>query len=168
MRRLKPEVDQGVQIAGCHEVDVTAFAPVAAVGTTERYVLFATEADAAVAAVAGFDADANFVNEFHGATWKSPGVGASAGVKRGRIRCAAAGAAHASDGLSGDHADEFALFGTAYPEHDVTVGGREDRMISAQSDVLPGMETRSALPNDDVTGADEFAAVTLDPQPLRL
>ena len=47
------------------EPDVAAVAAVAAVRAAERDELLATEADAAVAAIAGNDLDFCFVDEFH-------------------------------------------------------------------------------------------------------
>jgi hypothetical protein len=58
-------MDEGVvALRGLHE-DVAATAAVAAGGTAARDELFAAEGHAAVAAVAGFDANFGFVEE-HG------------------------------------------------------------------------------------------------------
>ncbi len=68
---VEAEVDEGVVgERGAHE-DVAAVAAVAAGGTAAGDELFAAEGHGAVAAVAGFDSDAGFVDEHRG--WWSSG-----------------------------------------------------------------------------------------------
>ena len=61
-------VDQGVDVAIGHDIDVTASPAIAAVGAAEGDEFLATEADATAAAVAGGHIDGGFINEFHGAS----------------------------------------------------------------------------------------------------
>lgn len=77
------EVGQGVEVGVGHGIDAAAVAAVTTVRAPERDEFFAAKAHAAVAAIAGFDADTDFINEFHDAlsvnggdagwTQKSPG-----------------------------------------------------------------------------------------------
>ena len=69
---MKTEIDQGVQIGGGHQIDAAAIPAVAPVGSAKGDVFFPPEADAAVAAVAGFDSNSRFVNKFHGVLTKNP------------------------------------------------------------------------------------------------
>ncbi len=62
---VEAEIRQGIQVDVGHRIDIAAVAAVAAVGAAERNGALAAEADTAVAAVAGFDTDGSFVNEFH-------------------------------------------------------------------------------------------------------
>src|SRR5437660_193028 len=59
--------DEGIDVPVGDRVDAAAAAAVPAIGPSARHVLFAPEAHDAVAAVAGVDLDARFVDEFHGA-----------------------------------------------------------------------------------------------------
>ena len=52
-----------------NQPDRATAAAIAAIGAAERDELLATEADAAVAAVAGMDFDDRFVDEFHRGQW---------------------------------------------------------------------------------------------------
>ena len=61
----KAIVDQGVDVAVGHGVDAAAAPAIAAVRSASGDVFFASEAGGAIAAVAGFDLDFCFVNEFH-------------------------------------------------------------------------------------------------------
>ncbi len=60
------EVDEGVVAEGAAHEDVAAVAAVAAGGTAAGDEFFAAEGHGAVAAVAGFDADAGFIDEHLG------------------------------------------------------------------------------------------------------
>jgi len=59
--------DEGIDVSVGHRIDAAAAAAVPAIGPSARHVLFAPEAHDAVAAIAGVDLDARFVDEFHGA-----------------------------------------------------------------------------------------------------
>ena len=59
--------DQRIDVSVGDRVDAAAAAAVPAIRPSARHVLFAPEAHDAVAAVAGVDLDARFVDEFHGA-----------------------------------------------------------------------------------------------------
>src|SRR5258708_98111 len=59
--------DKGFEVSGGDGVDAPGAAAVRAIGPSARHVLFAPEANDAVAAIAGVDLDARFVDEFHGA-----------------------------------------------------------------------------------------------------
>ena len=59
--RIKPEMKQRVVVLARHQHDVTAASAVTAAGTAARDILLAPEGHAAVAAVAGFDGNINFV-----------------------------------------------------------------------------------------------------------
>src|SRR5437773_8071131 len=60
-------LDEGIDVSVGDRIDAAAAAAVPAVRPSARYVLFAPEAHDAVAALAGVDLDARFVDEFHGA-----------------------------------------------------------------------------------------------------
>jgi len=66
-------VNQGVQARVGQRVHMAAAAAVAAVGTTELFVLFMPERDAAVPAITRGDVDVGFVNELHGSSSLSEG-----------------------------------------------------------------------------------------------
>ncbi len=69
------EMDEGVvALAGLHD-DVAATAAVAARGPAAGHELFAAEGHAAVAAVAGFDANFGFVDEHGGSGFRGQGSG---------------------------------------------------------------------------------------------
>jgi hypothetical protein len=57
------EVEKGVVVRAGDEDDIAAVAAVASGRTTSGHVFFAAEREAAVASVAGFDFDADFVDE---------------------------------------------------------------------------------------------------------
>src|SRR3546814_5138144 len=59
------KVGEGIQVGVGDRPDAAAVAAVTAVRTTERHVLEAQDANAAVAALAAFDADNGFVNQLH-------------------------------------------------------------------------------------------------------
>src|SRR5690606_18156071 len=59
-------IDQGVDVAIGHHIDVPAPPAVAAIGAAEGDEFFATEADAAIAAIACGHVNGGFVNKFHG------------------------------------------------------------------------------------------------------
>src|ERR1044071_6762033 len=65
IKPLIAEIEQRREIGIGHRDDVAAGAPVAAVGPAARDVFFAAKAHAAASAVAGFDLDFDFVDEFH-------------------------------------------------------------------------------------------------------
>ena len=60
------EVHQGVEVPlSAEQIDAAAMAAVSAIRSTLGNVFFPTEADAAVAAVAGIDLDGGLIDEFH-------------------------------------------------------------------------------------------------------
>ena len=63
---MEPEVDEGVVVRVGDQVDRSAGAAIAAVGTAARDELLAAEAEAAAAAVPRLDVDVDFVNEHSG------------------------------------------------------------------------------------------------------
>ena len=70
-------IDQSIEFRVGAQVNAAPVAAIAPVGAPKRDVFLAAEADAAVAAIAGFDADDHFIDEFHGVlrgpwTKKSP------------------------------------------------------------------------------------------------
>ena len=60
------EIDQRVEVLVGDQPDAAAVAAIATVRAAERNEFLATEAHAAVAAVAGLYVDLGFVDEFHG------------------------------------------------------------------------------------------------------
>src|SRR5690606_39217919 len=65
-------VDQGVEIGVGDQDHVATVATVATVGAAAGHIFFPPKAQAAVAALAGMDADGCFIDEFHG--WTDAGV----------------------------------------------------------------------------------------------
>src|SRR5688572_6475325 len=63
---LVAEVDEGIEVLVGLDPDIATIAAITAVRAAERDELLATEANAAVAAVACGDRDFCFVDEFHG------------------------------------------------------------------------------------------------------
>ena len=59
------EVGQSIEVGVGHGINAAAIAAITAVRATEGDELFAAKAHAAIAAIAGFDADSDFINEFH-------------------------------------------------------------------------------------------------------
>jgi len=51
---------------------------------------------------------------------------------------------------------------------DMAVGGGEQRVITAQTDIFAGMNPRAQLPHDNVAGFHRLAAEALDAPPLSL
>ena len=66
MRRLKPEVDQGVEVGVCNGKHVAASATIATVGAAKLFVLLMAKRDTAVPPIASGNVDIGFVYEFHG------------------------------------------------------------------------------------------------------
>jgi hypothetical protein len=64
--RMEAKVHEGVEAGGADQEDAAAIAAIPAIGAPEGYVFFAAKADAAIAAIACFDPDICFVDEFHG------------------------------------------------------------------------------------------------------
>ena len=62
-------IDQRIDVAVGDDVDAATLAAVAAVRAAHRDVFFAAEGGDAVTAVAGFDVDFGFVDEFHGVSF---------------------------------------------------------------------------------------------------
>ncbi len=70
-------IDQSIEFRVGAQVNAAPVAAIAPVGATKRDVFLAAEADTAVAAIAGLDADDHFIDKFHGVlrgpwTKKSP------------------------------------------------------------------------------------------------
>jgi len=57
------EGEQGVQLFRTAQIDVTALSPVSTTGTTSGDVFLASECQAAVSAITGFDEDLRVINE---------------------------------------------------------------------------------------------------------
>ncbi len=76
---LVAEVDEGIEAALGDQRDVSAAPAIAPIGSAEGDEFLAAEADRAVAAVAGADGDAHFINEFHRKTPRRR-------VRRGALR----------------------------------------------------------------------------------
>ena len=53
-------------------------------------------------------------------------------------------------------------------EADLAVDLRKQRVILAEPDVEPGLETPSLLPHEDRPASDEIAVVALDAETLRI
>jgi len=69
--------------------------------------------------------------------------------------------------VSSDNVYELAEAPTAL-ETDVTVNPREQSVILASANVEPGLEGCTPLANQDRSGRDELAVVTLDSETLGL
>jgi hypothetical protein len=69
--------------------------------------------------------------------------------------------------LEGDHPNAFAAVPDGL-EIDEPIDGRKQGMVSPDPHVITGLDFRPALAYKDVSGADEFAAEFLDPQPFRI
>jgi len=61
-----------------------------------------------------------------------------------------------------DDADELAVARTFLLELDVPFFLREQRVVTADTDVHTGVEPRTALPNDDIASDNFLAAVDFD------
>src|SRR5690606_10590472 len=77
---LVAEVHQRIEVLVGHQPDAAAVAAVASVRSSHGHELLPPEAHAAVAAVAGDDADFGFVDEFHGGKSREWGMGNGEGV----------------------------------------------------------------------------------------
>jgi hypothetical protein len=64
--RVKSEINQSIQVFGGNQKNTAAIPAIAPVRPTEWNVFFTPEPDAAIAAIASFNPDFSFVNEFHG------------------------------------------------------------------------------------------------------
>ena len=59
------KIDQRVDVAITNQIDTTTIASVATIGSAPRNIFFATETQAAVAAISGNDFYFYFIDEFH-------------------------------------------------------------------------------------------------------
>src|SRR5690606_22616699 len=168
--RLVAEVDERAQARIDLQDDVAALAAVAAVRPAHRYELFTPEADAAVAAVAGFHVDARFVvkqGPFPALKNKRrlPAAGTALclflRIHDARPRV---GASRRGDRL-GVHADPLAVAAHRLKLH-VAVDLRVQREVLPHPHVHAGMNLGAALAHDNAAGRHQLAAVTLDAQPL--
>src|SRR5699024_9442663 len=64
--------------------------------------------------------------------------------------------------------DELAALGSTGRELDLGVDEREQRVVSAESDAVAGMDPGAALTHDDVACLDGLAAVDLDAKVFRI
>jgi hypothetical protein len=138
---LVVEIEQGGDGGIRFEEDAAPVTAVASVGAAARHELLTPEADAARTPVAALDEDVDLVDEH----------------QRTRERRALSG------GLLGD-ADVLVV--ALALEANVTVGGREQRVVGAQAHVDPRLEAGAPLAHDDAARRDELPAEALDAQPL--
>ncbi len=73
------------------------------------------------------------------------------------MRAIPVGGRRAGDSLAGNYTHKLAILRAFLLELDVPVFLREQRVIAADADVPARMNTRAALPNDDIAG-DHFLA----------
>ena len=163
-RALDPKVGQRVDALRRAQVHAAAEAAVAAVGPTERHELFAPEAEAAAATVAGLDSHLRFVDEFHGGSLapgdsppetKTPARGpGSGGTARGavysvttltKVRCSAPFFANVTLPVTSANS----VWSVPTPTF-----GRRVR--------------RTALPDQDVAGQHLLTAEALDAEAFRM
>ena len=127
-------------LAGDHG-HVAAMPAVAAAGTTARDEFLAAEGHAAVAAIARFYVDFYFVDEQR---------------------------AEACPGLfRGADTDELAQPAPVTELYNAADLG-ENRVVFADAGIFTGLETRSALPDDDGSAGHQLAAKHLHAQTLRI
>jgi hypothetical protein len=69
--------------------------------------------------------------------------------------------------LSGDDAYEFAIPGPFYLKYHLTIGGGEEGVVMATTDIFPGVKTGATLTHDDVTGDNLLAAENLHAKAFR-
>src|SRR5438270_282908 len=129
-----------------HDDHVAAPAAVAAVGPTLRDVLLAPEAQPAVAAAAGLDANLGSIMEHS----RGP---------RADVRPATS-----PSGL----VDVYEAALAAPPELHAAVAQREDRVVAAEARPRAGAEPRAALAHDDRPGAHLLAGEDLHAEHLRV
>lgn len=67
-----------------------------------------------------------------------------------------------------ENANEFTLAGAAANEFDLAVGDGEQRVVSADADILAGVNARAALAYQNMAGLDGLAAEALYAQTLAL
>jgi hypothetical protein len=59
------KVDKRIEVSICHRPDTAAASAIAAIGSAQRDIFFATERSRAIAAIAGKDLYLGFVKKFH-------------------------------------------------------------------------------------------------------
>jgi hypothetical protein len=62
---MKTKIHQGIHVFRGDQVNATAIAAITTVRPPQRNVFFPPETYAAVSAIASFNANFNFINEFH-------------------------------------------------------------------------------------------------------
>ncbi|KAG1271921.1 hypothetical protein G6F65_012074 [Rhizopus arrhizus] len=160
------EVDQGVQVFVGADVHAAARTAVAAVRAAERNELLATEANAAVAAVAGEHFDFCFVYQFH-CFDACDGRGICA-VALNHSHAEARVPSMPGSGVGRDDADGATLLGALDRELHLAVHEGEQGVVTAQAHAGTRVELGAALTHDDVAGFDGLAAEDLDAQVLRV
>src|SRR5207247_1571470 len=147
-------LDEGIDVSIGDRIDAAAAAAVPAVRPSARYVLFAPEAHDAVAAIAGVDLDARFVDEFHGACGNKKPYRVDRAFGKSSLL------------LSRDHADRLFVVRAPEAELDLAVHLCEKGMVLPDPDVVPGVNASTALANDDAARGYDLAAVAFDAETL--
>src|SRR5690606_824090 len=157
--RLKTKIHQGIEAVIGNQPDAAAVTAVATVGTAPLDKLFPVKVHAAIAAIAGFDHDFCFINEFHGlnsthkkALHETGLFDSGADMLRNRSGVCCLGSHYTYKGP---------VLWAFYLELHGAMGFREQGMILAQPYVFAGVETGATLTYQNVASQYFLTAVTL-------
>src|SRR5262249_40907746 len=152
------QVVERVQPVGGDDVDRSAASAVAARRAAFGDIFLAAKGDTSVAAVAGFHADGRLIDEHpdYFTAKRLPGVLWSTGFSRSsRLKpvIRAEAGAPLLDRRDADEAAALALVGVL----DDAVDLRVERVVAADTDILPGVEMSSALANQNRAAGNKLA-----------
>ncbi len=157
-----PEVRESIQGSIGNQVNAATVAAVAAIRPASFDVFLATEAQAAVTAIARLYTDRCFIDEFH--------LSANLRIENEKPRESGAQYSFFARGsiarrgellLRVDDADELPVLRPLLFELDVAVFLGEQSVVPPDPDVDTGMKTRTALADDDVARNDLLPTVDL-------
>jgi hypothetical protein len=159
MFRVKAEVEQRIIVIARHHGHAATAAAVTAAGTAARHELFTPERQTAVAAVAGLYFDSYFIDKHVRKMKKGP---------RGYDRRPLVFFGRPEKRLSFRFdADELTQAAAVAKFDDAGEAG-EQSVVLADADVLTRFVPGTALPNQNGSARDYFAAEPLDAQALRV
>jgi hypothetical protein len=157
---VETELEQGIGVLAAHEGDIAATAAIAAAGTASRNVLLPPEGQAAIAAVACFYKDSDFINKHR----KAAGMLATRRPFRKKLRAEQAGPETLNGGVD---VDELA-HPSAISKFDNTGHFRKQGVVLAPADIVARLQFGAALTDDDAAAGDQLSAENLDAEPLRV
>jgi hypothetical protein len=155
---LVPEVEKRGELAIGLEDHVSAFPPIAAIGSPPGNILFAAKAEATVTSISSFDEDFRFIDEFdrtNPCRFLRPSAGLSWAM----------GSDLSSFYRSSLNADLLPIPVQALEGDDAVDLGKE-REIFPHPDICSRMDVRAPLPNQDRSGENPLSPKAFHSQSL--